>query len=70
MNFRSFSWDLDFLHEMLRKGAPVAVLGGVAAITFGFLLDKPSMILVGGIVLLVVSVDYIISHLFGARSSN
>ena len=69
MNFQSFKWDLEFIHEMVRTGAPVAVIGGVAAIAFGFLLDKPSMILVGGFILLVISVDYIIYHLFGGRGS-
>jgi hypothetical protein len=69
MNFLSFKWDLEFIHEMVRTGAPVAVLGSLAAIAFGYLLEKPSMILVGGIILLVVSVDYILYHLFGSRRS-
>jgi hypothetical protein len=69
MNFRSFKWDLDFIHDMLQEGAPVAVLGGIVAIAAGFALEKPSMILVGAFVLLIISADYIILHLFGSRSS-
>ena len=65
MNFTSFRWDLNFLHDMLREGAPVAVLGGIVAIAAGFALGKPSMIFVGAIVLLIVSIDYILVHLFG-----
>ena len=70
MNFRSFAWDLEFLHNMLRTSAPVAVVGGLAAIAFGFVLEKPSMILIGAFVLLVISADYIVYHLFGSRSSD
>ena len=69
MNFQSFRWDLDFIHDMVREGAPVAVIGGVVAIAFGILFEKPSMIIVGAFILLVVSVDYILYHLFGTRSS-
>lgn len=70
MNFPSFKWDLDFIHDMVRTGAPVAVIGGIAAIAAGFVLEKPSMIFVGAFVLLVVSVDYILYHLFGTGRSD
>ena len=70
MNFQSFRWDLDFIHNALREGAPVAVFGGIAAIAGGFVLEKPSMILVGAFVLLVISADYIVYYLFGSRSTS
>jgi hypothetical protein len=68
MNFVSFKWDLEFIHDILQRSAPVVALGGLAAIAFGYLLDKPSMIIVGSIVLLVVSADYVLYHLFGNRN--
>ena len=67
MNFESFKWDLEFIHDMVRTGAPVAVFGGIAAIAGGYVLETPSMILVGAFVLLIISVDYIIFHFFGSR---
>ena len=70
MNFRSFAWDLNFIHDTLRTSAPVAVVGGLAAIVAGFVLVKQSMILIGAFVLLVISADYIVYHLFGSRSSD
>jgi hypothetical protein len=70
MNFLSFKWDLEFIHDMVTTGAPVAVIGALAAIAFGLILDKPSMIIVGALILLVISVDYIVFNLFGARRSD
>jgi hypothetical protein len=66
MNFPSFKWDLDFIHDILHENASYAALGGLAAIGFGYLLGMPSMIIVGAIVLLVVAVDYILYRI-GSR---
>ncbi|MEO5860248.1 MAG: hypothetical protein ABIR33_15025 [Pyrinomonadaceae bacterium] len=62
---RNIIWDFEFLYDMVRKGGPVAVLGGIAAIVLGLLFAKLIMVVVGAIVIFTVCVDYVIRLISG-----
>ena len=67
---RSSHYDFQFLYGILQENRPTMAVGGIVAIVAGFLLGKMSMVLVGSFVLLVVSLEYVITLLFGDRNSN
>jgi hypothetical protein len=66
---RNIIWDLEFVHEILKKASQVAILGGLAALAAGLVLGKISMVLAGAFVTLVGSVEFVLSFL-GKRNSN
>lgn len=57
---RNIIWDLTFIYDVLQKHWPIAAIGGVLAVAFGFVFGRISMIITGAIVLFVVIVDLII----------
>ena len=67
---RNIIWDLEFIHEILKRNRPVAALGGVAVIGVGFALGRWGMVAAGAFVTLVVAVEFILSLIFGERNSN
>lgn len=66
---RSIVYDFQFLYEILQENRAKAFLGGIAAIAAGLILGKMFMVLVGAFVILVVSIEYVITRLFGDRKS-
>jgi len=58
---RNIIWDIEFVFDVIRKGGPYALLGGVVAIVGGLLLSKPLMLLVGGVLIIAVGLDYVIA---------
>ena len=60
---RSIFYDFKFLYGILQENRPTAFLGGIVAIAAGLLLGKMFMVLVGGFVILVVSLEYVITRL-------
>ena len=66
---RSIHYDFQFLFGILQENRPTAFLGGIAAIVAGLLLGKWFMVVVGGFVILVVSLEYVITLIFGDRNS-
>lgn len=66
---RSVIYDFQFLYEILQENRLKVFLGGLAAIAAGLVLGEMSMVLVGAFVILVVSVEYVITRLFGDPNS-
>lgn len=67
---RSNYYDLQFIFGMLQENRRTMVIGGFAAILAGLILGRWFMLVVGGLVLFVVSVEYIMSRIFGERNSD
>ena len=67
---RSNYYDLQFIYGILQENRRTMVIGGFAAIVAGLVLGRWFMLVVGGFVLFVVSVEYIIMRIFGERNSD
>ena len=65
---RNIIWELEFIHETLKKASPVAVLGGIVVLALGLIFGSVGMVLAGAFVALVGAVEFVIKLLFRDRN--
>ena len=61
---------LSFIHDILKKGGPMAVFGGLVVLAVGLILGRLEMILAGALVTFLGSADYIVVLLRKNRNWN
>jgi hypothetical protein len=63
-------WELELVHEILKKSSPAALLGGVLLLVAGLLLGRVEMIFAGAFVTVVGAIEFVILLLGRYRSSS
>jgi len=66
---RNIIYELEFIHDSLKKHGPVAALGGIVVLVLGLIFGRLEMVLAGSFVIFVVACDFVIVRLFGNRNS-